>query len=408
MDWLHLPHRGDLRLAHWVAIDAACTALLLLAYGVVFHQVAFVRGIPQWAAAVIAAAAVLPVALRRRWTGEVLAVVVVAGAVLSALSAAPAPPLAAAFVMYLVPLRYPRRVALWLLTGALTGLVAGLVVYAVDRHGIYGTGGAASATRLAVFGALLITGSWVLGLMVRQQRAYADGLAEQAELRASAALALAHRASADERFRIARELHDVVAHSLSLIAVQAGVANYVVSTQPGEAARALTSIEDISRGALQEMRALLGVLRTGDGDAPAAGPDLAGRGPAPGLAGLGSLAEQSAGAGVQVEFAVRGERRSLPAGLDLAAYRVIQEAITNVIKHAGTDSCRVSLDYRQDTLTLEITDSGTGCGESKAAGHGLLGMRERVGMYGGEFTAAALPHGGFRVFASFPFAGAAR
>jgi signal transduction histidine kinase len=198
---------------------------------------------------------------------------------------------------------------------------------------------------------------------------------------------------------------------MSLIAVQAGVANYVISARPQEAARALSSIEQISRGALREMRGLLGVLRAAGNDAGPQRQDGA-LVPAPGLADLGSLVERAAEAGVRVDLDVRGERPRLSAGLDLAAYRVIQEAITNVIKHAATDSCQLNVAYQDDALTLEITDSGAAGRSARAgnggpaAGHGITGMRERVGMYGGQFRAAPLPGRGFRVTAVFPLAGA--
>jgi signal transduction histidine kinase len=324
--------------------------------------------------------------------------------------------------MYLVPLLFPPRDALRLLAGALLVTAAGLVAFAVVPHGIYGAGGAGSAADLLLESGLLITAAWMIGYSVRQQRAYAAGLREQAERRAGEQLAEARRASSEERLQIARELHDVVAHTMSLIAVQAGVANYVVSAHPEEAARALSSIEETSRGALHEMRALLGVLRAErNGTGP--GPPDTGLVPAPGLADLDRLIERTAEAGVRVDLAVRGEPFQLPAGLDLAAYRVIQEAITNVIKHAATDTCAVTVGYQEDALTLEVTDSGSGAngrgGEDPAAdggglaagaGHaaasaGIAGMRERVGMYGGKFQAEPLPGRGFRVTARFPLAG---
>jgi signal transduction histidine kinase len=254
---------------------------------------------------------------------------------------------------------------------------------------------------------LLIAVAWMIGYSVRQQHAHTAALREQAERRAGEQLAEARRARSEERLQIARELHDVVAHTMSLIAVQAGVANYVVSARPEEAVRALSSIEETSRGALHEMRALLGVLRAEPNGTGPGQPD-AGLVPAPGLADLDNLVERTAEAGVQVDLDVRGQRHQLSAGLDLAAYRVIQEAITNVIKHAATDRCRVTVAYQQDALTLEITDSGAGWTGSgtPAAGHGVVGMRERAGMYGGEFLAAPLPGGGFRVTARFPLAGA--
>jgi signal transduction histidine kinase/CheY-like chemotaxis protein len=309
---------------------------------------------------------VLPAAVRRRWPRAVLALVVTGEAVLTALSTSVGPPLAVAFVMYLILLRLPRREALRLLAGTLLVTAAGFVVFGIVPHGIFRTGGAAKAAGLVLEGGLLITAAWMIGDTVRQQRAYLAGRQEQAERRAQEQLAQALRASTEERLQIARELHDVVAHSMSLIAVQAGVANYVIAAQPEEAARALSSIEQISRGALREMRALLGVLRAdpagaaSDRNEGAPGPEGAGLVPAPGLADLDGLVARTAEAGVRVDLDVRGERPPLPAGLDLAAYRVIQEAITNVIKHAATDRCRVAVTYQEDALTLEITDHGLG------------------------------------------------
>src|SRR5258706_4211276 len=204
----------------------------------------------------------------------------------------------------------------------------------------------------------------------------------------------------EQRLEIARELRDVVARCMSLIAVQAGVANYVIHDTPREAARALTSIEQTSRGALHEMRALLGVLRNDSTATERAGhdSDLV---PEPGLADLDDLIERTAHAGLRVDLDVRGQRSPLSVGLDVAAYRVIQEAITNVIKHAATDRCRVTIAYQEDALMLEVTDRGSrqnGSG-NPVGGHGIVGMRERVGIYGGQFHAAPLPGRGFQVTA---------
>jgi signal transduction histidine kinase len=320
----------------------------------------------------------------------------------AALSFSPEPPLALAFVMYLIPVRFSRPGALRLLAGSLAVTAAGVVAFGLVQHGVYGRAGLRSAAVLGLESGLLIIGAWMIGYLARLQRAYAAGLREQAERRAREQLAEARRANSEERLRIARELHDVVAHSMSLIAVQAGVANYVVGEHPEEAARALSSIEETSRSALREMRALLGVLRA-EGDEPLI--------PAPGLADLKGLVDRTAEAGVRVDLNVRGDRPQLSAGLDLTAYRVVQEAVTNVIKHAGTDRCRVTVTYASDVLDLEITDGGAGSdpagGRVPGAGHGLVGMRERVGMYGGDFGAAPLPGGGFRVAAQFPLTGTA-
>jgi signal transduction histidine kinase len=419
MDPLRPPLLRQLRPAHWVAIDCAVTALLALAAVVAFRELADLRGVPRWGAAAIVTVAILPAAFRRRWPRAALALVVAGSAVAMALSTSPAPALAAAFVMYLIPLRRPRREAQWLLAGTLVALAGGLTAFALLPHGVYGPGGLSQAIALLLESGLLVTAAWMIGYSVRQQRSYSAGLREQADQRARAALAEARRARSEERLQIARELHDVVAHSMGLITVQAGVANYVVSERPEEAVRALSSIEEISRGALREMRALLGVLRAegnpAEGNAgepgprPDGGADLV---PAPGLADLGGLAERTAEAGLRMDLDIAGERPALPAGLELAAYRIIQEAITNVIKHAAADCCRVRVACPDGALTLEVTDNGgagqrAGRSESPVPGHGIAGMQERVGMYGGEFRAGPLPGRGFRVTARFPLGGAA-
>ncbi len=399
--------RNGLRQPRWIAIDVVCTVLLAGVYGVEFNQPADLTGVPQGVAALIVAVAVLPAAARRRWPRTALALVVAGGAAVAALSFSPDPPLAVGFVLYLIPLRFARREAWWLLAGSLLVTAAGDIAFGLARHGAYRPGGTRAAAGLLLESGLLLAGAWLFGYLARLRRAYSAGLREQAEQQAREQLAEARRANSEERLRIARELHDVVAHSMSVIAVQAGVANYVAGTRPEEAARALSSIEETSRGALREMRALLGVLR--NEETPGAGPG-AGLVPAPGLADLKALADRTADAGVRVDLDIHGDRPPLPAGLDLAAYRVIQEAITNVIKHAATDRCRVAVGYADQSLNLEITDSGIGAAPGTpglGTGHGITGMRERVGMYGGEFSAAPQPEGGFRVSARFPLTGAA-
>jgi signal transduction histidine kinase len=406
------PSPRRLRPAHWTAIDCAWTAVLLLGY-VELKAAPFLRGIPQWAAVSVVLVAVLPAAMRRRWPRAALALVVTAGAVATALSSSPVPSLAAAFVMYVIPLRFPRRDALWLLAGTLLMTAAGLAAFTVTPHEGYGpeTGTIGKAAGLLLESALLLVVAWLAGYSVRQQRGQAAGRREQAEQRAREQLAETRRARSEERLQISRELHDVVAHTLSLIAVQAGVASYVIGTRPDEAARALTSIEETSRNALNEMRTLLGVLRDEETGTRLGTRDAA-LIPAPGLADLDSLVRRADEAGVRVDLSVRGERPPLPAGLDLAAYRVIQEGVTNIIKHAATDQCQVTVAYQKDTLLLEVTDNGAGwaadgSGELPVAGNGIIGMRERAAMYGGEVWAAPLPGRGFQVTACFPLAGSA-
>ena len=405
------PLRWGLRPGHWVAVDCVVTALMLLVY-VRLKAAPFLRGIPSWAAIAIVLVAVVPAAFRRRWPRTVLALVVTAGAVAMAFSSSPVPPLAVAFVLYLIALRFPRPETLWLLAGTLLVTAAGLTVFAVTRHGGYGTGTIGKAAGLLLESGLLVTVAWLIGYSVRQQRGQAADRREQAERRAREQLAEIRRARSEERLQISRELHDVVAHAMSLIAVQAGVASYVIGTRPEEAARALSSIEQTSRSALNEMRALLGVLRdgeTGAGNGARPGTRDVALVPAPGLADLDGLVQRAGQAGVRVNLSVRGELPGLPAGLDLAAYRVIQEAVTNVIKHAAADRCRVTIVCQDDTLTLEVTDSGSGRaadgGEVPVVGNGIVGMGERAAMYGGELQAGPQPGHGFRVAARFPLAG---
>jgi signal transduction histidine kinase len=232
-------------------------------------------------------------------------------------------------------------------------------------------------------------------------------LAEEQELRSRWAVSA-------ERSRIARELHDVVAHSVSVMVVQAGAARRTVAASPGQAATALGQIEQTGRQALVELRRLLGLLRDDEaGDA-----DLA---PQPGLAHLELLAAAAREAGLPVEVAVEGEPRPLPAGVDLSAYRIVQEALTNSLKHSGPSRTRILVRYGPHDLRLEIRDKGpAGNGQKKGqesafgrqptdpdrqdrrSGHGLIGMRERVALFGGTLETGSLPGGGYRVAARLP------
>ena len=394
------PHLGREAVA-----DCAVTALLALSYALTWHW-STARETTPWAATLLAAVAVLPVAGLRRRPAFVLAVSTIASASLIAIAVNPLPALAPACCMYLIPLRFRARDALWLLGATLLVTAAGCAAFGGLNHGLSGRGGADQAEAVMLESSLVVIGAWVAGYAVGQRRAAAASRREQAERLAREQLAEARRASSEERMRIARELHDVVAHSLTLIAVQAGVANHVATRQPRQAAQALSSIEKLSRGALTEMRALLGVLRADQGE-PAAGGQDADRQPAPGLADLEHLAERTTAAGVKVNLERQGPLPDLPAGLGLAVYRVIQEALTNVVKHAVADRCQVRLISEPGKLTVEVTDDGRGLdGQQggKTHGHGLIGMRERVGMYGGEFSAGPLPGHGFLVAATFPLA----
>jgi len=387
---LRPPLTKRLQPGHWVALDVVFAAALTALFLVGSTGPAF--GVPAWAVVTLSLATTLPVAVRRLWPIPVLVVVVAASVAMLAIGDGKDPSAVVALAFYVVAVRYPWRTSAAVLAGVVPLMAAGWATGAPTlEHG--------GVVPSVLTSAALIIAAWVTGVAVKQQRAYSVGLREQAERRAQAQVAEARREVIRERLRIARELHDVVAHSLSLIAVQAGVGSYVAGAQPEEAARALASIEATSRGALRDMRRLVGVLREGD----PAEPDL---GPARGLADLDQLVTGTADAGVRVQLEVRGTSCSLPPGIDLAAYRIVQEALTNVVKHAKTTASRVVVAYSDDALSLEVTDDGIGAALAAAngsPGHGIAGMAERVSLYGGEFHASPLPGRGFRVVARLPF-----
>ncbi|MBO2451182.1 sensor histidine kinase [Actinomadura barringtoniae] len=243
--------------------------------------------------------------------------------------------------------------------------------------------------------------AWMAGNSVRVRRQHAVAMAARATEQAVTA----------ERLRIARELHDMVAHSIGIIAIQAGVGSRVIDTQPDEARNALSAIEATSRDTLAGLRRMLGALRRAE---PAAGGQGGGAeeraplDPAPGLADLERLVDATMDAGVRVDVRRLGEGRALPAELDLSAFRIIQEAVTNVVRHAGAGRCQVTIDYRDDEIDIEIVDDGRGCEVGAAGGYGIIGMRERAGLLHGHFTAGPRAEGGFRVQARLPLPAAFR
>jgi signal transduction histidine kinase len=480
---------GPLRRSQLIALDMVAALVFAL---VALTATASAGGIPPWARVALALGLGLPLALRRVWPLPVFlltAVLAITAAVSGAFAIVYVAP---AYALYLVAVAEDR--GNWLPTSAI-GVLALLTTV-----GLVAVGATPSPDAPAwlldvdetLFGIAVVGGAWTTGRAVRERRKYA---ARHAERRAEQAVA-------EERLRIARELHDVVTHNVGLIAVKAGVANHLLATRPEEAHDALRVIETASRNALVEMRHLLGVLRSGE--APA-------RGPAPGLRGLADLAEQARQAGVDVELDVRvanGHRgtrdgpangRGLPEGVELSVYRIVQEALTNVVKHAAPASCRVSVVDDGQAVRIEVKDDGhgrrvqhgrglgqhlamgrgsgrhpykgTGAGKhpqkgrgfaqhspegrssgqhspegggsgqhaqegrrpgqhaqdgnglgqhpqdstglgrrpqpGDGPGHGLIGMRERVMMYGGTFEAGATGDHGFRVVASLPYGGEA-
>ncbi|RSS52310.1 sensor histidine kinase [Streptomyces sp. WAC07061] len=246
--------------------------------------------------------------------------------------------------------------------------------------------------------------AWVMGDSLRTRRAYYAQLVERNQRLEKEREAQAKVAVAAERARIARELHDVVAHNVSVMVVQADGAAYVMDVAPDQAKEALQTISGTGRQALAEMRRLLGVLRTGE---PQESEDYV---PQPDVEQIEVLVEQVRAAGLTVDFEVEGAPRRLPSGVELTAYRIVQEALTNTRKHGGPDaSASVRLVYFDDGLGLLVEDDGRGAahelyedGGADGAGHGLIGMRERIGMVGGTLDAGPRPGGGFRISALLP------
>ena len=239
---------------------------------------------------------------------------------------------------------------------------------------------------VVVFLALLLGLPWVAGRAMRGWRLSEHSL-EQERTRMAAAIA-------EERARIARELHDVVAHSISVMVLQARGGRRVFQSDPADARQAFAIIERTGHQALEEMRRLLGMLRQIDEGLPLA--------PQPSLGDLASLVEQVRAAGLPVQVAIEGEARELPTGVDVSAYRIVQEALTNALIHAGPASACILIRYRPDDLELEITDDGLGTGDSSGPGYGLIGMRERVSVYGGELQAGRRPQGGYALRVRLP------
>jgi signal transduction histidine kinase len=377
-----------------LAIDAAAVAVVIVAVEFVMtRRTPRVSGTGWdtafWAAYLAAAAATLA---RRRAPRLALAVVFPIAVATLCLRAGEPTVFLVAMTLYSVVTAVSRPVA-----SAVTGLTAAVVLAAIL------IGGGLQVAQAAVGGVALICLGWLAGENTRASRVYASQQAERAAEKAAAAAAeqaeQVSRALADERAQIARDLHDIVAHAMSVIAVRSGVARMVIDSDPEQARDALAIIEITTRRALHEMRLLVGMLRD-PGDRPA---ELS---PVPGLADLDRLLADTAVAGVAAELDVEGEVRPLPPAADLSAYRIVQEALTNVVRHAGPTRARVRIGYLPAELSIEVTDDGPRGQAPRpiaraGGGHGLIGMRERAALFGGKLEAGPYA-GGFRVRASLP------
>jgi signal transduction histidine kinase len=285
-----------------------------------------------------------------------------------------------------------RRRAWWAMVASCVSLLVAASVSLLDTDD--GFDGLTLLTMVA-----FLAGAITAGVIIRnRERIFVD-----TERRAAAAeadrLAAAERAVASERSRIAREMHDVVAHSISVISVQAAAGREIAHADPEKAAKVFATIEAVGRESLGELRRMLGVLR-GTGDHGAA------LSPQPGIADIAAVVAQSSASGVRTEVVVEGHERVLAPGIELAVHRVVQEALTNVLKHAGpSTSAVVRIAYGANELTVEVTDDGRGAAtelSAGGAGHGLIGMRERVEIYGGTFSAGPRAGGGYGVRAVLP------
>ncbi len=369
------------RWAEWIIVSLLIGSAL---YEILLSQGGGWPGSPV-ASSALAAAIILPVLLRRRFPLAVLLVVLTASAVQYAYAGdAFQPWFAFVLAFYAVAAHSERRRAV------LGGIIGALAVGAVDIAKLL-EGDAFGDVVPAWF---FVAGVWAFGRWMRSRRFQTERLLERAVVLEREREEKARAAVAEERARIARELHDVVAHSVSVMVVQAQAAQRLA-----EAGRAdllqqtLGSIETTGRQALVEMRRLLGVLRHTDADLSLA--------PQPGLGDLDDLVAQVREASLPVELRIEGEAETLPPGVDLSAYRIVQEALTNTLKHAGPAKARVTVRYRNDDVEVEITDDGAGNRKGGGSGQGLIGMRERVAVYGGTFESGR-HDGGYRVRARLP------
>jgi signal transduction histidine kinase len=370
---------------HPVLVDSVLAALLgLFALGRMAGE--------PWPNIPITLLMVVPVAFRRRMPLSAFACCVLS-ALWQLAANAPNPADAAVLVMIYTAAAYrPRRDSLTVLMITLIGSAVAVEAWSQFRD-------VADLLQRVFLASVMFGGTsvfaWILGDSMRYRRGYYAALEDRAARLEAERGAQAKIATAAERARIARELHDVIAHHVSVMVVQADGAGYALRSSPETTATALRAISDTGRQALTEMRRLLGVLRSEGDQAQLA--------PVPGLSELRELLDQARSAGLGVTYTLTGTPRELPEGAELAAYRVVQESLTNTRKHAGlAASATVTLQYHPAGLTVEVTDDGFASPPTETAGHGLAGMRERIEMYGGTVEAGPLPAGGFGVRAHLP------
>jgi signal transduction histidine kinase len=344
-------------------------------------------GGPTWVDVILAVSIPAPLFLRRRYPfGAPVAVGL--AVVISSFVDGPFPRydfpafLAGCAGIFMLAQRRDRR-------QAVAGLALAVGVEAIVVHNDpLGTWGE------LIFVSLIFTVVWTIGFTFGRQFQQTDEARERALRAEREREERARAAVAEERARIARELHDVVGHSVSVMTVQASGVRRLLRPDQVREREALLVVERTGREALAEMRRMVGVLRR-----PEEAPALA---PQPSLEHVGRLVEQAREAGLPVELRIEGEARELPAGVDLTAYRLVQEGLTNALKHARATRAEVLVDYRDGEIEVTVSDNGTGVGNGDGSGHGLVGMRERVSVYGGELQAGPQAGGGYRLRATLP------
>jgi signal transduction histidine kinase len=356
--------------------------LLALALAAVGAYTAIAQGGSGSRAGLLALAcgATLPLGFRRRLPLPVLVVVVVATGT-AAVVYGSYWPLGVMVALYSVAAERERRVVLVCCGGALVALAIPIAVASDWRP-------------LTLLRLVPLAAAWILGDSVRTRRAYLRAVEERAAQLEREHEANARRAAAEEQARIAREVHDVVAHNLSVIVVQATAADAVFDSEPTDARRAVRAIGSTARRALDDLRRVLEVIRADERRSA----DLS---PLPGLSGIDDLLEQVRTAGLDVDLEIAGEAHELPPALELSAYRIVQEALTNTLRHARAQHAHVLLRFEADELGVEVSDDGAARPVANG-GHGLIGMRERAAALGGDVEAGPAPEGGFRVAARLP------
>jgi signal transduction histidine kinase len=378
---------------HPMLLDGVLAALLMLMGVPTAHQAGFPGDLTHL---LIGA----PILVRRRHpTGAFIAVVLIGSLQVLTTPVPSLSDLAVPMVVYVLAVYRPRRISLSGLAFTLFGSLVALArwVYGMSAWRHHGTFSDWAMVYCVLVSQLVI--AWVFGDSMRYRRAYYVDLEDKTRRLERERDQQTQIAAAAERARIARELHDVIAHNVSVMVVQAEGASYAMDASPEAARRALGAIAETGRGALAEMRRLLGVLRSEGGGAV--------RAPQPGVDQLEDLLEQVRAAGVPVQFTVEGVPVPLPQGMELAAYRIVQESLTNTRKHGGFGvSARVALHYGESELRMVVSDSGRGAAAlTDGMGNGLTGMRERVAMYGGALHAGPRRGGaaGFEVEAILPY-----